>query len=59
MVYHSIYGERVKYKLNKTTLLRQNFARKCREKYLYPVVITELIGKQSILYKDLELPCEG
>lgn len=59
MVYHSIYGERVRYKLNKTTLLRQNFARRCREKYLYPVIITELVGGESLLSKDLELSAEG
>lgn len=59
MVYHSIYGERVRYRINKPILLRQRFSRTCREQYKYPVIITEFVGKDSLLSKDLEMPIEG
>lgn len=59
MVYHSIYGERVRYRINTSTSLRQKFSRSCREKYIFPVIVTELLGNDGVLSKDIELPIEG
>lgn len=59
MVYHSVYGERVRYKINKPILSRKQFSKSCREKFLYPVIVTELVGNDNMINKDLELSTEG
>lgn len=59
MVYHSVYGERVRYKVNKPTILRHKFSRKARSQYLYPTVITTLLGKEELNAEDIELTLEG